>query len=330
MMMRMAVVCAVVLAVAASPASADPAMGRFEGSILAAGQAIAAVNADIIGTGRDTYRADVRVTSGDGQVTTTQLRGIKEGDVAALVGAITLPGADDAPFRVFATAIDGAVRGSLTPANKDSDGALAVHMDRVRTEPPTLGLAPPKGAAVLLNGATLDAWNLSPSNLVDGALQIGASNFISKQEFGDHTMHLEFCTPYMPEAEGQGRGNSGVYIQGRYEIQVLDSFGLPPADNHCGGIYSIAAPAVDADLPPGEWQAYDIEFRAPKFNAAGEKTANARITVRHNGLVIHDDIELPHTTPGGVSRTEAPTGPLMLQEHGNRVQFRNIWIAPLP
>jgi hypothetical protein len=313
----------------AGTANADPAMGNFEGKILANGWEKAVLTAEIIGTGRDGYRADLHVASEGKALADAQLKGIKEGDAAALVGSIKLGETEDAGFRVFATAMDGAIRGTLMPVNGDADDMLAFFMERVHKQPPSLGAAPPEGAVVLLNGNNLDAWNLSPSNLVDGALQIGGSSFISKQEFGDHKLHLEFCTPYLPEEEGQGRGNSGVYVQGRYEVQVLDSFGLPPADNHCGGIYSIAAPAVEADLPPGEWQTYDMEFRAPKFNAKGEKIENARITVQHNGLVIHDDIELPHTTPGGVSGSEAPQGPLMLQEHGNRVQFRNIWIAPL-
>jgi len=127
----------------------------------------------------------------------------------------------------------------------------------------------------------------------------------------------------------QSRGNSGVYVQGRYEVQVLDSFAEPPADNYCGGIYKIAAPLVNACLPPGEWQTYDITFYAPRYDDSGKKIKNAQITVYHNGTLIHDKLELPHPTPGGVSETEAKTGPLYLQNHGDAVQYRNIWVEPL-
>jgi hypothetical protein len=133
----------------------------------------------------------------------------------------------------------------------------------------------------------------------------------------------------MPGKKGQARGNSGVYLLGRYEVQVLDSFGLETRDNECGGIYKIATPKTNASLPPLEWQTYDIVMRAPKFNDQGEKTQNAVIAVKHNGIVIHDNVELPGMTGGSVSDKEAPKGILFLQDHGNKVQYRNIWFKPL-
>ncbi len=162
----------------------------------------------------------------------------------------------------------------------------------------------------------------------DGAMEIGprAGSLVSKAVFGDHRLHLEFRTPFMPEARGQGRGNSGVYLQGRYEVQILDSYGLEGLDNECGGIYRVARPRVNMCAPPLQWQTYDIEFRAPRFDAQGNKTANARITVWHNGVMIHENVELPGPTGGGENANLDKPGPLLLQDHGNPVQFRNLWV----
>ena len=170
-------------------------------------------------------------------------------------------------------------------------------------------------------------WRILPSDILEVVPKSGS--LVSKQRFEDHKIHLEFRTPFMPKARGQARGNSGVYVQGRYEVQVLDSYGLEGKDNECGGIYKIAAPQVNMCLPPGQWQTYDITFRAPRFDDDGKKVENARISVVHNGVTIHDNIELPNPTGGGRRKDIAAPGPLLLQDHGNRVQFRNIWIKPL-
>lgn len=156
----------------------------------------------------------------------------------------------------------------------------------------------------------------------------GSGNIVTKRSFGDVRLHVEFCVDDNGK-EGQANGNSGVYIQRRYEIQILNSWQTPPADDTCGGIYKVAAAAFNAARPPGQWQSYDIWFRAARFAADGTKTANARVTVYHNGTRIHDDVEIPDKTGGG--QPEGPDeGPLLLQDHGNRVRFRNIWAAPLP
>ena len=152
----------------------------------------------------------------------------------------------------------------------------------------------------------------------------------SKQTSGSHQLHIECRVPYQPEDRGQGRGNSGIYFQGRYEVQMLDSFGLEGKDNECGGIYSVAQPSVNMCLPPLAWQSYDAEFTAAKYDDAGKLVANPRITVRHNGVVIHNDVELP----GERNTTAAPlsagpeAGPVYLQNHGNPVRYRNIWVVP--
>ena len=204
-----------------------------------------------------------------------------------------------------------------------ADGEELGKLPKVNRQSPTLGAKPPAGAVILFDGTSAD--NFVRGKLVEGNL-LAASDCYSKEEFGDHSMHLEFRTPFMPEARGQGRGNSGVYIQRRYELQILDSFGLDERDNECGGFYSVAAPRVNMCYPPLSWQTYDIDFTAAQYDANGEKTRNARVTVRHNGVAIHDNLELPHDTPGGTK--EGPgRGPLFLQDHGNPVVFRNIWVV---
>ncbi len=194
-------------------------------------------------------------------------------------------------------------------------------LKKVERKSAAQGAKPPAGAIVLFDGTT--AENFDKGEIVEGSL-LGATGCVSQRGFGDHTLHLEFRTPFMPKSRGQARGNSGVYPQGRYEVQVLDSFGLEGKNNECGGIYSIAEPAVNMCYPPLAWQTFDIDFTAAKYDDAGQKTANARMSVKHNGVVIHDNLELPKGTPG-----YKPEGPeklgLFLQDHGNPVAFRNIW-----
>jgi hypothetical protein len=134
----------------------------------------------------------------------------------------------------------------------------------------------------------------------------------------------------MPEARGQGRGNSGVYLQGRYEVQVLDSYGLEGLDNECGGIYQVAAPLVNMCAPPMQWQTYDITFRALLFDQAGNKKSDPCLTVIHNGVKIHDQVNVPGSTTAALGGNATKPGGIYLQDHGNLVQFRNIWLVELP
>jgi hypothetical protein len=163
--------------------------------------------------------------------------------------------------------------------------------------------------------------------ITDGAMEVvpGSGSLVSKQKFTDYLLHIEFRSPFMPNETEQGRGNSGVYNQGRYEVQVLDSYGLEGEDNECGGIYKIARPLVNMCAPPMQWQTYDIYFTAARYDSSAATMENARFTVIHNDIVIHDNLEIPGPTGGAMDGLDQP-GPLMLQDHGDRVQFRNIWL----
>ena len=207
----------------------------------------------------------------------------------------------------------------------DANGDPQATLKKVHRKSPTMGAKPPKGAIVLFDGSAKSAKNFDRGELVLGNLL--RHDCESKEKFGDHQLHLEFRTPYMPFARGQGRGNSGMYLQGRYEVQVLDSFGLAGKNNECGGIYSISEPAVNMCLPPLSWQTYDVDFTAAAYDAAnGKKTKNARATIKHNGVVIHDNLELPKGTPGKHPEANSP-GILYLQGHGNPVVYRNVWVV---
>ncbi len=209
--------------------------------------------------------------------------------------------------------------GVLTIAHGDAKQDLK----KVERKSPTLGAQPPAGARVLFDGSSAEPFE--KGQIVEGNL-LGATGCVSKHKFGDHSLHVEFRTPFMPKSRGQQRGNSGVYVQGRYEVQVLDSFGLEGADNECGGIYKAAPPAVNMCLPPLAWQTYDIDFTAAKYDDAGKKMAPAKITVKHNGVTIHEQLDLPGHTPGYRSEGPEKLG-LFLQNHGNPVVFRNIWVV---
>ena len=203
---------------------------------------------------------------------------------------------------------------------RDASGKKLGELTKVIRESKTLGARPPVGAIVLFDTNRIN--DFEGGKLVEGGL-LGVGG-TSKETFGDHRLHIEFRTPFQPEDSGQGRGNSGVYIQGRYELQVLDSFGLAGENNECGGIYQIAKPAVNMCYPPLSWQTYDIDFKAATYDASGKKTGNAKLSVRHNGVTIHDGLELPNGTPGKDSESEK-LGPLFLQDHGNPVAYRNVW-----
>jgi hypothetical protein len=195
----------------------------------------------------------------------------------------------------------------------------------------------PEGALVLFDGKNLDNWTKTDGKtpaswtILDGRImQVKGGNIITKQKFDGHfKLHVEFRVPYMPKAKGQARGNSGVYVQGRYEVQILDSYGLESKHDDCGAIYEVAAPKVNACKAPTVWQSYDIEFHSPKCEN-GKKAEPARVTVIHNGVKIHEEVKISvDNTRAGLGGDPCRPGPIMLQDHGNPVQFRNVWQLPM-
>jgi hypothetical protein len=204
----------------------------------------------------------------------------------------------------------------------------------------------PRGAVVLFGGKSLDGWVRSRDNgkpgwrlLKGGILEVPTSpdgrwpgrvgDIRTRRTFdGSFRLHVEFRVPQVPGEGGQVRGNSGVYVQGRYEVQILDSHGRPADKHSCGAVYGLFAPRVNASRASRTWQSFDIEFHSPRFED-GSKVADARLTVRHNGVKVQDDVAIPGPTDGGLPTDPSMPGPVLLQDHGDAVQFRNIWLLPL-
>jgi len=187
----------------------------------------------------------------------------------------------------------------------------------------------PEGATVI-DASQLTQEDGKPCNwpVTDGVLEVGKGNVITKEKYQDFQLHVEFNIPEPPEgAKDQARSNSGVYIQRRYEVQILESYGEdPPRFNGCGSLYRQKAPDKNAGKKAGEWQTYDITFQGARFED-GKKVKPARITVIWNGVKVHDDYEIKDKT--GAGKPEGPEpGPILFQDHGAKVKFRNLWILP--
>lgn len=200
---------------------------------------------------------------------------------------------------------------------------------------------PPADAIVLFSGKDLSQWKSANGGeakwlVRDGAMEVvgKTGDITSKAEFGDIQLHIEWATPAQVQGSSQGRGNSGVFLQGRYEIQVLDSFeNTTYYHGQAAAVYKQYAPLVNASRRPGEWQSYDIIYRAPKFDEAGNVVKKARVTVLHNGVLVQDNVEILGTTTNEEVQptyTKHPEkGPIRLQDHSNPTRFRNIWVRPL-
>lgn len=266
-----------------------------------------------INNGAGGWGGYIRLTTPDGKTVT----GVKPEDPDH-------PGEFDSMFPVKTAGFieRWKVAGPYMQNNLEGKGLFDVEFDPEHADPVT----------IKWRSLDPDTVSYEPGwTIQDSAMRVvaGSGNLISRMKFGSAKMHVEFRSPYMPSAKGQERGNSGVYIQGRYEIQVLDSYGLEGEDNECGGIYKVSRPRVNMCAPPWQWQTYDIDFTAARFDSTAMKITNARITVRHNGVLIHENLELPGVTGGAVDTLTQQPGGLMLQDHGNPVEYRNIWVVPV-
>jgi hypothetical protein len=302
------------------PAKADPFVGNWVGRWSEDVDVSPDVSAQVVALGRDKYQIRIadKLFQRCAPLAIIEVK-LEEGVLA---------------FRE--SGLQGKIEGDSFTGGK-RPGRSTFEMTKYEHRNDRMGAAPPQGAQLLFDGSTLDAWEGVEGwkILPDGTLMVTPDGgyLVSKGRWKDVQVHVEFRTSFMPKARGQARGNSGVFVQDVYEVQVLDSFGLEGYYNECGGLYKVMAPQVNACLPPLTWQTYDITYRAPRFDAQGKVTEYPRITVDQNGVRIHLDQEMKQITAWkekerlGPLPTEA--GPIRLQGHNNYVQFRNIWIVDL-
>jgi hypothetical protein len=307
--------------------SVDPVMGNWDGEWKNDDGHGGRLAAQVIAEGEDNYKAIFTAYYGPISVFKVSLKGKREKQEVKFGGKVDIGAAFGGEFDWTGGVNGDAFVGKYTSAKDVGQFTLK----KIRKTSPAIGAKAPEGATILFDGKNLDAWQLSdgkpaPWRIDDDAMQVTRGNIYTREQFADLQLHLEFMTPFMPEARGQGRGNSGVFIDRTlesnardWEVQVLDSFGLDPKENECGAVYGLKAPATNMCFPPGEWQAFDITFIAPRYDSAGKITEKARITVLHNSAKVVDQLELEESGPA--------MGYIMLQDHGNPVRFRNIWVS---
>ena len=208
--------------------------------------------------------------------------------------------------------------------------------------PFTTSARPPSDAIILFDGTSLKNWRSADAadapakwQVAAGYMEVapGTGSIATKEGFGDVQLHVEWAAPTPPKGEGKERGNSGVFLMGKYEVQVLDSYrNKTYPDGQAGAIYGQYPPLVNASRPPGQWQTYDIVFHRPRFDSQGKVERPARMTVFYNGVLVQDDMALVGPTSHGERAPYAAHPdklPLSLQDHGNRVRYRNIWVREL-
>ena len=304
----------------AKPAE-DKLMGEYTGT-LALGGVKGPGLAQVIAEGKGMYRVAI-------------MRGLWQTDPKVKQFRVELTGkvGGDGRVKLAGAGWKGLlVAEKMVSARADNGDTFDGDKYNVRTSP-TVGAKPPAGAIVLLpfkagTKPSLDEWtNKSWPALENGAMEVGRRTNFSVRKFGSAKFHVEFCCPYEPTRRGQGRGNSGVYFQKRYEVQVLESFGLKSRSNDCGSIYRVANAKINASLPPLKWQTYDVEFTAAKIGPDGKLIRRPMMTVRHNGILIHKDQALPGKTAAAAATGLVAKDSLMLQDHRNKVQYRNIWVV---
>lgn len=311
----------ILLVSTASVAWANPFMGQYTGTFHADGMTQMPATAVVVAEAEDHYRIRLKATSND-----PRREGATIEVYASRSGFEAMIGSRSGGYRWHGHIKDG----QLTAA---SAYGMRFELNKVVRKSPKEGLEPPAGAVVLLpyeqgTKPDLSAWtNQEWKALDNGAMQVNKGSTRTKESFGDiKHLHLEFWLPLEPLNRGQGRCNSGVFLNDQYEVQILDSFGVVETSGDCGGLYNLKRPDVNASLPPMTWQTYDIEFHAPRIKSDGAVREQPRITVYLNGVKIHDNVAIPHPTanPNADSR---PVGPIQLQDHGHPIQFRNIWLV---
>jgi len=314
---------------------ADPFMGDWQGGWELDNEADSgSLVAQVIALGKGQYRAVLLNEFDTRREPVAVLDGRRDG-VAVNFAGQTVLGDSGTELEIQAAIKDGEFSGSF---KGDEFGSFG--MSKVVRLSPTLEAKPPDGAIVLFNGKDFNQWKHPNKEegedkvkweLDDGAMKVKprTGSIITRKKFADVKLHIEFRTPFMPEKRGQGRGNSGVYLQGRYEVQLLDSYGLERLDNESGGIYKVGRPLVNMCAPPTQWQTYDITFRAPRFDSAGNSISKPTLTVIHNGVKVHDKTEVSGSTTASLGGKASEPGGIYLQDHGNPVEFRNIWLVEL-
>jgi hypothetical protein len=306
--------------------SGDQFIGDFEGVYRSTGRPDYASTAKVIAEGRGLYRLLLQYTPPATESWTYQ---------------VELHGQSGGP-RLFFNGFSNADRwegivqdGKLTINKAGTHYGGGFSLAKVIKHSPTEGLKPPRGAKILLpfeegKKSSLAAWTNNKWTLGnDGTMQVKKGDQRTKERFGSIQIHLEFNLAHMPNSHGQGRSNSGIYFQDRYEVQILDSFGLIPSSGDCGSIYEQSVALVNMSYPPGQWQTYDAVFTAAEFDKNGKVKTYPTVTVEHNGVLIQDKHEYKKVTGGAVNDKVVERAPIRLQDHGNPVKYRNIWIKEL-